>query len=95
MVRHLECRYGRGYTIISMIETARESIQENRIVKSRPKNEITSLLAKLDDERKVESLRLQERLNINPIRPGGAQRPGWPNSQLPIRNLLSNDAQTW
>ena len=27
--------------------------------------------------------------------PGGAQRPGWPNSQLPIRNLLSNDAQTW
>ena len=33
---------------------------------------------------------------FNPIRPGGgAQRPGWPNSQLPIRNLLSNDAQTW
>ena len=33
---------------------------------------------------------------LNPIRPGGgAQRPGWPNSQLPIRNLLSNDAQTW
>ena len=27
--------------------------------------------------------------------PGGAQRPGWPNSQLPIRNLLSYDAQTW
>ena len=27
--------------------------------------------------------------------PGGAQRPRWPNSQLPIRNLLSNDAQTW
>ena len=26
---------------------------------------------------------------------GGAQRPGWPNSQLPIRNLLSYDAQTW
>ena len=28
--------------------------------------------------------------SINPIRPGGggAQRPGWPNSQLPIRNLL-------
>ena len=26
---------------------------------------------------------------------GGVQRPGWPNSQLPIRNLLSNDAQTW
>ena len=34
---------------------------------------------------------------VNPIRPGGggAQRPGWPNSQLPIRNLLSCDAQTW
>ena len=34
---------------------------------------------------------------LNPIRPGGggAQRPGWPNSQLPIRNLLSYDAQTW
>ena len=32
---------------------------------------------------------------FNPIRPGGAQRPGWPNSQLPIRNLLSYDAQTW
>ena len=31
---------------------------------------------------------------LNLIRPrGGAQRPGWPNSQLPIR--LSNDAQTW
>ena len=27
--------------------------------------------------------------------PGGGQRPGWPNSQLPIRNLLSYDAQTW
>ena len=27
--------------------------------------------------------------------PGGAQRPGWPNSQLPIRNFLSYDAQTW
>ena len=27
--------------------------------------------------------------------PGGAQRPGWPNSQLPIRNLLSYNAQTW
>ena len=27
--------------------------------------------------------------------PGGDQRPGWPNSQLPIRNLLSYDAQTW
>ena len=27
--------------------------------------------------------------------PGGAQRPGWPNSQLPIRHLLSYDAQTW
>ena len=26
---------------------------------------------------------------------GGAQRPGWSNSQLPIRNLLSYDAQTW
>ena len=26
---------------------------------------------------------------------GGAQRPGWPNSQLPIRNLLLYDAQTW
>ena len=26
---------------------------------------------------------------------GGAQRPGWPNSQLPLRNLLSYDAQTW
>ena len=60
MIRHLECRYGQGCTIVSMIETARGSIQENRIVKSRPKNEITSLLAKLDDERKVESLRLQE-----------------------------------
>ena len=34
--------------------------------------------------------------NFNPIRPwGGAQRPGWPNSQLPVRNLLSYDAQTW
>ena len=33
--------------------------------------------------------------HFNPIRPGGAQRPGWPNSQLPIRNLLSYDAQTW
>ena len=32
---------------------------------------------------------------LNPIRPGGAQRPGWPNSQLSIRNLLSYDAQTW
>ena len=34
---------------------------------------------------------------FNPIRPGGAgaQRPGWPNSQLPIRNLLPYDAQTW
>ena len=27
--------------------------------------------------------------------PGGVQRPGWSNSQLPIRNLLSYDAQTW
>ena len=27
--------------------------------------------------------------------PEGAQWPGWPNSQLPIRNLLSYDAQTW
>ena len=26
---------------------------------------------------------------------GGAQKPGWPNSQLPIRNLLFYDAQTW
>ena len=28
-------------------------------------------------------------IRINPIRPGGGgpQRPGWPNSQLPIRNL--------
>ena len=26
---------------------------------------------------------------------GGAQRLGWPNSQLPIRNLLSHDVQTW
>ena len=35
-------------------------------------------------------------ITLNPIRPGGgAQRPGWPNSQLPIRNLLSYDAQTW
>ena len=32
---------------------------------------------------------------LNPIRPGEAQRPGWPNSQLSIRNLLSYDAQTW
>ena len=36
------------------------------------------------------------KVRLNPIRPGGgAQRPGWPNSQLPIRNLLSYDAQTW
>ena len=27
--------------------------------------------------------------------PGGAQRPGWPKSQLPIRNILTYDAQTW
>ena len=26
---------------------------------------------------------------------GLAQRPGWPNSQLPIRNLLLYDTQTW
>ena len=26
---------------------------------------------------------------------GGAQRPGWPNSQLTIRNLLFYDAKTW
>ena len=26
---------------------------------------------------------------------GGAQRTRWPNSQLPIRNLLLYDAQTW
>ena len=26
---------------------------------------------------------------------GGAQRPGWPSSQLPIRNLLLYDSQTW
>ena len=25
----------------------------------------------------------------------GVQRPGWPDSQLPIRNLLFYDAQTW
>ena len=31
---------------------------------------------------------------VNPIMPRGAQRPGWPNSQLPIRNLLFYDAQT-
>ena len=39
--------------------------------------------------------RLFQKLLFNPIRPGGAQRPGWQNSQLPIRNLLSYDAQTW
>ena len=34
--------------------------------------------------------------SFNPIRPGGgAQRPGWPNSQLTIRNLLLYDAETW
>ena len=36
--------------------------------------------------------------SFNLIRPGGgggAQRPRWSNSQLPIRNLLSYDAQTW
>ena len=32
---------------------------------------------------------------FNPIRPGGAQRPGWPNSQLTIRILLLYDAETW
>ena len=26
---------------------------------------------------------------------GGPQRPGWPNSQLTIRNLLLYDAETW
>ena len=31
---------------------------------------------------------------VNIIRPGGTQRPGWPNSQLPIWNLLLYDAQT-
>ena len=40
---------------------------------------------------------LADCMSFNPIRPGGggAQRPEWPNSKLPIRNLLSNDAQTW
>ena len=36
--------------------------------------------------------------SLNPIRPGGgggAQRPGWPNSELTIRNLLLYDAETW
>ena len=33
--------------------------------------------------------------NLTLSGPGGAQRPGWPNSQLPIRNLLSYEAQTW
>ena len=37
----------------------------------------------------------QQLQRVNPIRPRGAQRPGWPNSQLLIRNLLSYDAQTW
>ena len=42
------------------------------------------------------------KITINPIRPGSearlrgpAQRPGWPNSQLTIRNLLLYDAETW
>ena len=35
--------------------------------------------------------------NFNPIRPGGgggAHRPWWPNSELPVKNLLPYDAQT-
>ena len=50
-----------------------------------------------DDKSLLEDLRRgpQIRATFNPIRPRGAQRPGWPNSQLPIRNLLSYDAQTW
>ena len=34
-------------------------------------------------------------MEIKPIRAQGAERPGWANSQLPLRNILSYDAQTW
>ena len=40
-------------------------------------------------------LKLGVKMDLNPIRPGGAQRPGGPNSQLTIRNLLLYDAETW
>ena len=42
----------------------------------------------------VPTIELMDDLTLSGLG-GGAQRPGWSNSQLPIRNLLSYDAQTW
>ena len=47
------------------------------------------------DQREVSVCRLlRPNCDLSPIRPRGPQRPGWPNSQLPFRNLLPYDAQT-
>ena len=49
---------------------------------------------KSETELSVKHLKLSIAHYFNPIGPRGAQWPGWPNSQLPIRNLLLYDAQT-
>ena len=51
-------------------------------------------------KKKIKSKSCMENMPMfNPIRPGeregrGAQTPGWPNSELPFRNLLPYDAHT-
>ena len=91
-VRHMAGRQGRFFGLVRVVfecTLVEYLLPQKSIVFNANSNWIEFNLESLQNA--------LSKLKFNPIRPGGggAQRPGWPNSQLPIRNLLSYDAQTW
>ena len=80
-----------GYNIKILVSDGKFNLGKNDEVNSSK----TPAISHKDSKLLKQTADSETAVTLNPIRPGGAQRPGWPNSQLPIRNLLSNDAQTW